>query len=438
MINYPSNYRDNNPMAGGTFKQAETHVIFHDVRVGHLPEEVNIELSYLNEYTNTWQEVLQIEREYLVMAQINYQKRVGQRMQSTKTFIELVVNLNKDHTMEDVKKVAKMMEELYGIKMTFAAIHRDEGYYDKDTGDFIANVHAHIRFCTLDLETGLNGMSKAPKSKLITMQTKFAEILGLKPGEKGKKQRHISAKDYKHIAKRIDEKFRDKLGDIGLDKVKDLKKFQDFVIKQIKALKHDLDPDKIDLEKAFMDYLQEKSKQTIETLIKNVDKGILTDKDGKPTISPIYKASSLFGPIYSVIADKMATSYQAGYDLAASEVKTAPVVDYSSMSNFNINVGAGAKFQNVVMAGTSISVEAGASITNCQFNDKEPIVLPKCSLSNCIVDPLPNYGILAGKNFAESYLGDDQGYLVINGVSTKPKQPELELRRRSSVDSHEI
>lgn len=438
MINYPSNYRDNNPMAGGTFKQAETHVIFHDVRVGHLPEEVNTELSYLNEYTNTWQEVLQIEREYLVMAQINYQKRVGQRMQSTKTFIELVVNLNKDHTMEDVKKVAKMMEELYGIKMTFAAIHRDEGYYDKDTGDFIANVHAHIRFCTLDLETGLNGMSKAPKTKLITMQTKFAEILGLKPGEKGKKQRHISAKDYKHIAKSIDDKFRDKIGDLGLDKVKDLKKFQDFVIKQMKTVLTDLDPAKVDLDKAFMEFLEERSKQTVKTLVKNVDKGITTDKEGKPAISPIYKSSTLFGPIYSVIADKMTTSYQAGYDLAASEVKTAPVVDYSSMSNFNINVGAGAKFQNVVMAGTSISVEAGASITNCQFNDKEPINLPKCTLSNCIVDPLPNYGILAGKSFAESYFGDDQGYLVINGVSTKPKQPELELRRRSSVDSHEI
>ena len=52
------------------------------------------------------------------MAKMNYQRLYNQRMQSTKTFIELVVTLNKDHTMEDVKKVAKMMEELYGIKMT--------------------------------------------------------------------------------------------------------------------------------------------------------------------------------------------------------------------------------------------------------------------------------------------------------------------------------
>ena len=149
-----------------------------------------------------------------------------------------------------------------------------------------------------------------------------------------------------------------------------------------------------------------------------------------------YAASPTFDPSIEQIGAQMIATYQAGYqagyDLASSEVKPAPV-DYAVMSNFNINVGAGAKFENVVMAGTSISVEAGASITNCQFNDKEPIVLPKCSLSNCIVDPLPNYGILAGKSFAESYLGDDQGYLVVNGVSTKPKQPDL--KRRSSADS---
>ena len=65
MVQYPKNYRDNNPEAGGTFKHALTDTIFHDVRVGHLPEEVVSELSYLNEYTSTWQEALEIEREYL-------------------------------------------------------------------------------------------------------------------------------------------------------------------------------------------------------------------------------------------------------------------------------------------------------------------------------------------------------------------------------------
>lgn len=439
MINYPSNYRDNNPMAGGTFKQAETHVIFHDVRVGHLPEEVNTELSYLNEYTNTWQEVLQIEREYLVMAQINYQKRVGQRMQSTKTFIELVVNLNKDHTMEDVKKVAKMMEELYGIKMTFAAIHRDEGYYDKDTGDFIANVHAHIRFCTLDLETGLNGMSKAPKSKLVTMQTKFAEILGLKPGEKGKKQRHISAKDYKRIAKQIDEKFREQLSDVGLDKVKGLKEFTDFVTDYIKQdTKQEFDVDKIDLTKLFKDYLDNKFKELKRLKERDERLKKLETLPYNKLATQLPEVKKLYDKGFNYYNETIALKAKISELEQAQQSYAAPVVDYSKMVNYNINVGAGAKFENVVLAGNTINVEAGAIIKNCQFNDKEPINLPKCSLSNCVIQPLPDYGVLANKSFVESYIEDDQGYLVINGVSTKPKQPELELRRSSSVDSHEI
>ena len=134
----------------------------------------------------------------------------------------------------------------------------------------------------------------------------------------------------------------------------------------------------------------------------------------------------------------MQVAYQAGYDLASSQVKPAPVVDYTSMANFNINIGAGAKFQNVVLAGTSISVEAGASVTNCQFNDKEPIVLPKCSLDNCMIEPLPNYGVLAGKSFVGKILSDDQGYLAVDYVSTRPKQPELEIRHKSSVDTMKI
>lgn len=439
MIKYPSNYRDNNPMAGGTFKQAETHVIFHDVRVGHLPEEVNTELSYLNEYTNTWQEVLQIEREYLVMAQINYQKRVGQRMQSTKTFIELVVNLNKEHTMEDVKKVAKMMEELYGIKMTFAAIHRDEGYYDKDTGDFVANVHAHIRFCTLDLKTGLNGMSKAPKSKLITMQTKFAEILGLKPGEKGKKQRHISAKDYKHIAKSIDEKFREQLGDVGLDKVKGLKEFTDFVTDYIKQdTKQEFDIDKIDLTKLFKDYLDNKFKE-LKRLKERDERLSKIEKADYKELAKLLPAADWLKSWIIKYQDEIKDLKNQVTELQqAQQSYTAPAVDYSKMVNYNINVGVGAKFENVILAGNTINVEAGAIIKNCQFNDTQPINLPKCSLSNCLIQPLPDYGILANKSFVESYIEDDHGYLMVNGVSNRPKQPEKELKRKSSVESHEI
>ena len=84
----------------------------------------------------------------------------------------------------------------------------------------------------------------------------------------------------------------------------------------------------------------------------------------------------------------------------------------------------------MVLAGNTISVEAGALIKNCQFNDKEPINLPKCSLSNCVIR-LPDYGILANKSFVESYIEDDHGYLMVDGVSNRPKQQEKELKRKS-------
>lgn len=439
MVQYPKNYRDNNPEAGGTFKQALTDTIFHDVRVGHLPEEVVSELSYLNEYTSSWQEALEIEREYLLMAKLNYQRLYNQRMQSTKTFIELVVTLNKDHTMEDVKKVAKMMEELYGIKMTFAAIHRDEGYYDKDTGDFIANVHAHIRFCTLDLETGKNGMSSAPKSKLIKMQTKFAEILGLKPGKKGKKQRHIPAKDYKRIAKQIDEKFREQLSDVGLDKVKGLKEFTDFVTDYIKQdTKQEFDVDKIDLTKLFKDYLDNKFKELKRLKERDERLKKIENADYKELANELPEAAYMKNWILKYQDEiKDLKNQNAGLQ-KAQQSYTAPAIDTSNLVNYNINVGAGAKFENVILAGNTISVEAGASVTNCQFNGKEPIALPKCSLNNCIIQPLPDYGVLANKSFVESYIEDDHGYLMVNGVSNRPKQQEKELKRKTIVESPEI
>lgn len=419
MINYPSNYRDNNPMAGGTFKQAETHVIFHDVRVGHLPEEVNTELSYLNEYTSSWKQALDLEREYLVMAQINYQKRVGQRMQSTKTFIELVVNLNKDHTMEDVKKVAKMMEELYGIKMTFAAIHRDEGYYDKDTGDFVANVHAHIRFCTLDLETGLNGMSKAPKSKLITMQTKFAEILGLKPGEKGKKQRHISAKDYKHIAKSIDDKFRDKIGDLGLDKVADLKKFQDYVLKYMKAQKKELKADEVDLEKAFKDFLDENSKQSAKILAKHAKN--VSMKGDKPEIPAYYQTSSFY-PVMETTAQQMQVAYQAGYNAGINDL----FKDFEQLK---------------------YTTSGGELAFTSEYAEDKPLFKAMDQITDYAVNYF-NQGVEEGKQLGY-WVGFNEQQTKIDALEQEidtykqaldkfQAKQEIELKRKTSVDSLEI
>lgn len=48
---------------------------------------------------------------------------------------------------------------------------------------------------------------------------------------------------------------------------------------------------------------------------------------------------------------------------------------------------------------------------------------------------MPSYDVLSGVNYKDSWLSYDAGYLVVNGVSTRPQQREQELKRRSSVES---
>lgn len=58
---------------------------------------------------------------------------------------EAVVNINSYHTMEDLKKLAKVLEEEKGIKCFQIHIHRDEGK-SKDE----LNYHAHMLFDWLE------------------------------------------------------------------------------------------------------------------------------------------------------------------------------------------------------------------------------------------------------------------------------------------------
>ena len=452
-------YVDNNAIASANIQKPKKSSIWHMVRHGFQAKSVHPEWSHLNEVNMTGEEAVLLELDLLDKAREAYRSTHNNRpFKSENNFLEMVVNLNANHTLKDAQKVADLIKEFYGYTTTLMSLHKDEGHYDEN-GNFVANVHLHLRLCTLDLETGENLYRKNLSSKkMCKFQDELAKLLNMKRGEPARvtKHKHMSPGEYKGMIERVETMTLEDVQKINKEVREALKtnkatrqhyrELENVVNMAKSALKIG---DKVlmkDFAKALNEALTTIRKEGAETLAKAL-KGfkVMQGKDGltferiKPDngIKINYAASPTFDPSIEQIGAQMIATYQAGYqagyDLASSQVKTAPQVDYSSMSNFNINVGAGATFQNVVMAGTSISVEAGAVVKNCQFNDKEPIALPKCSLSNCIVDPLPNYGILAGKSFAESYLGDDQGYLVINGVSTKPKQPEL--RRRSSADS---
>ena len=303
--------------------------------------------------------------------------------------MELCINLRLEHTMEDVEKIVKWLEAKTGFKATYLTIHRDEGHTDLETGNFVANIHAHVRFCTLDPETGKSLARKAlHPQKLAQLQQICAEMLNMPAGKAGAKTKRLSATEYK-------------------------KKKQEEEIK--------------DLEEKLNKF---KERNERLTKLENADYELLAEE--------LAEAKKLYNWASKYQKESLALKKRVAELEAAQQSYAAPVVDYSKMVNYNINVGAGAKFENVVLAGNTISVEAGALIKNCQFNDKEPINLPKCSLSNCVIQPLPDYGILANKSFVESYIEDDHGYLMVNGVSNRPKQQEKELKRKSSVESLEI
>lgn len=391
MIAYPQKYVDNGSIACASFEVGTHFGLKHNGRVGKPPKSSYAKYRHLNSENIDWLTAAKLETELIAIADAKYFAKTGQKRQQkgkqSREIMELCINLRLEHTMEDVEKIVKWIEQKTGFRATYITIHRDEGHTDRKSGNFVANIHAHVRFFALDPETGKSLARKAlHPQKLAQLQQICAEMLGMPAGKAGAKTKRLSAVEYKK--KKQEEEIRD--------------------LEEINK------------------YLQERDER-----LKKIE-----NADYKELANELPEAAYMKNWILKYQDEIKDLKNQNAELQKAQQSYTAPAIDTSNLVNYNINVGAGAKFQNVIMAGTSVSVEAGANIVNCQFNDKEPISLPKCSLSNCIVDPLPNYGVLANKSFVESYLGDDQGYLVINGVSTKPKQPEL--KRKSSVDSPEI
>lgn len=139
---------------------------------------VRKDLSHLNE---AWE----VESISMAMARIKeaYMKCTGQKMQKRATPIrEGVVNLNAQHSMADLKRLSKALENEFGIKAIQIYIHRDEGHYRTKASDenWKPNLHAHIVFDWTDK----NGKSiKLNRIKMSKMQDLVAEQLSMERGK---------------------------------------------------------------------------------------------------------------------------------------------------------------------------------------------------------------------------------------------------------------
>ncbi len=186
-----------------------------------LPAEYRLQ----NEVDRSAGEASKMISDLYTEARENYRQKFGQPLKAKSYVWEAVVNLNKEHTLEDVQRLTRAIEKETGFTGVQIAIHRDEGHIN-ERGVPQYNLHAHITFFTLDRQTGQQlyrkGLTERQKrenpelkamnrERLSKLQDLTAEVLGMERGKRGSKAVRLDHKAYKE-AKRQE-----------LAKVKDLK-----------------------------------------------------------------------------------------------------------------------------------------------------------------------------------------------------------------------
>jgi len=189
-----------------------------------------------NEYSTDAKTAIEIYKNELQKRTLAYVKRTGKNLhKKTITHLSAIVNLNKQHNLEDVKKIANYLEESLGTKVFQIAVHRDEGYVDEETGGKHINYHAHLEFLGLD-EQGNSVRRKLTKSYLINLQSEVSKILRMERGinytaQRKKRPKRLDTYEYKEHAKRKAQSEKETLA-----KVKDLKEENKKLREQLKEL----------------------------------------------------------------------------------------------------------------------------------------------------------------------------------------------------------
>lgn len=122
-------------------------------------------------------------------------KTSGRKLQKNATPIrEAVVNLNPEHNIDDLKRLAGVLQDEFRIEVFQAYIHRDEGHL-MDDGTIRINHHAHLVIDWQDKEKGK--MRRLGKLEMVRLQTVVAETLGMERGKEGSQAVRLEAQAYK-------------------------------------------------------------------------------------------------------------------------------------------------------------------------------------------------------------------------------------------------
>jgi len=128
-------------------------------------------------------------------AEKNSKEKTGRTMQAKTTPVrEGVLLIGQHHTAEDLKKLAIRIEEKFNIRTIQGYCHKDEGHYDKISGEWKPNYHAHMVFDWTDHATGKS--IKMNRDDMAELQTIVAQELNLERGISSSKV-HLNAIQYK-------------------------------------------------------------------------------------------------------------------------------------------------------------------------------------------------------------------------------------------------
>lgn len=200
-------YVDNGTLANARFEKGTSYGVFHNMRVGPKAASSFVEFQHLNKTNMSAKDALVLERRLEEEARDKYYETYGQKFKTKHCFLELVINLKKHHTLKDLEKVAKYVEEKFGYRATLITLHRDEGRYEYDeqgnATKFVANIHGHIRFCVLDPKNGKSIYRQKFRKRLEfkQLQTQIANILGLQRGMPNPNRKNIPSRIYKRLVK---------------------------------------------------------------------------------------------------------------------------------------------------------------------------------------------------------------------------------------------
>ena len=152
-----------------------------------------------NEYWNCGVD----ERELFAQELAKSERRGGRVPKVENSLWEGVLNLNENHTMEDVKKVAEHIAKRFNVHSTRIAIHRDEGHFDIVSGKVEYNYHAHLNF--MSWKDGRQNWRREliGKKALSELQTEIAEILNMERGQENSESIRANHRHFRENAEKI-------------------------------------------------------------------------------------------------------------------------------------------------------------------------------------------------------------------------------------------